>query len=413
MPDTFYPFVGEGSTDPTEMPDMVENPARIAVFDDPLSSPRVVVVQPKDVRSYLEEVTATVTKLAKEQGGKISFTVIREVVENLVHAYFSEPTITILDGGNTIRFCDQGPGIKEKERALEYGTTSATEDMKRYIRGVGSGLPYAQQYMIDHGGDLTIEDNINGGTIVTITMPSDDDWSDTGAPAPTTGVGMAAPTVGASSMAAPVSGALPPAAQGLAAPGEQAAAGAPAMPQQLAGVAPQAGAWPQGATGAYPGGWPQAQQQAPFGYAPASPQTAPATWGYAQPGYPQQASYPQQSWQQTAPHQMWPQQQGWGQQPGYGAEQAAPAAQPYGATPVGAPWQADVSLNERGRTTMAYLAQHESVGPTELYELYGSSMSTWTRELKRLEDQGLIRRMGQKRFLTEMGRTVATQVLNS
>ena len=44
--------------------------------------------------------------------------------------------------------------------------------MKRYIRGVGSGLPYAQQYMEDHGGTLTIEDNMNAGTVVTISMPT-------------------------------------------------------------------------------------------------------------------------------------------------------------------------------------------------------------------------------------------------
>lgn len=197
MADAFYPFVGEGPTNiaggsipantqvlpsatqpaqaqPPALPHLggiVESPARIAVFDDKSAAPRVVVVQPKDVRSFLEEITATVTKLANEQGGRISFSVIREVVENLVHAYFKEPTISILDGGNTIRFSDQGPGIREKAKALEYGTTSATEEMKRYIRGVGSGLPYAQQYMRDHGGDLTIEDNISGGAIVTISMP--------------------------------------------------------------------------------------------------------------------------------------------------------------------------------------------------------------------------------------------------
>ena len=96
--------------------------------------------------------------------------VIREIVENFIHAYFQSPTITILDGGNTIRFSDQGPGIQEKDLALEYGTSSATEEMRQYIRGVGSGLPYAQQYMEDKGGSLTIEDNIAGGTVVTISV---------------------------------------------------------------------------------------------------------------------------------------------------------------------------------------------------------------------------------------------------
>ena len=174
----FYPFVeGEGADGLR-----VTKPARIAVYDDTSAAPRVVVIEPTDVRGYLEEITAAVSRLSREQGGSIPFMVIREIVENFVHAYFEAPTITILDGGDTIRFSDQGPGIQEKSRALEYGTTSATEEMRHYIRGVGSGLPYAQQYMVDHGGSLEIEDNISGGTVVTISMhPAEDARAVTGA----------------------------------------------------------------------------------------------------------------------------------------------------------------------------------------------------------------------------------------
>ena len=171
MAHAFYPFVENDGADDVEKPSlesMVVYPARIAVYDDAAAAPRVVIVEPQSVRSYLEEITQVVTKLSHEQGGSIPFMVIREIVENYVHAYFMSPTISILDDGNTIRFSDQGPGIASKERALEYGTTSATEEMKRYIRGVGSGLPYAQQYMVDKGGSLVIEDNIDQGTVVTI-----------------------------------------------------------------------------------------------------------------------------------------------------------------------------------------------------------------------------------------------------
>ena len=167
----FYPFVEEGQEGQGNAPEPnleVRHPARIAVYDDASAAPRVVVVEPGEVRSYLEEITATVSRLAREQGGSIPFMVIREIVENFIHAYFQSPTITILDDGNTIRFSDQGPGIKEKSLALEYGTSSATEEMKHYIRGVGSGLPYVQQYMSDKGGSLEVEDNISGGTVVTI-----------------------------------------------------------------------------------------------------------------------------------------------------------------------------------------------------------------------------------------------------
>ncbi|MDO4429129.1 MAG: ATP-binding protein [Atopobiaceae bacterium] len=171
MPQDFYPFVENGGADVTDeraSSIQVEHPARVAVYDDASAAPRVVVIEPQDVRSYLEEITATVTRLAREQGGTIPFMVIREIVENFIHAYFQAPTISILDNGNTIRFSDQGPGIREKGVALEFGTSSATEEMKRYIRGVGSGLPYVQQYMEDKGGSLEVEDNIAGGTVVTL-----------------------------------------------------------------------------------------------------------------------------------------------------------------------------------------------------------------------------------------------------
>lgn len=374
MADAFYPFVGEGPTgisDPQNAPtqasgepralvEVVTNPARIAVFDDPSASPRVVVIQPSDVRTFLEEITATVTKLAKEQGGSISFTVIREVVENYVHAYFIEPTITILNGGNTIRFSDQGPGIREKDRALEYGTTSATEEMKRYIRGVGSGLPYAQQYMEDHGGTLTIEDNMNAGTVVTISMPT------------------------------------PHAAEVAAS--QQQGNEVWQAPQQASQQIPQQAQVPR----------PYAQQASANPYQ-ASPQALPQQMGYPQPGYQQpwqqqaqpypsgtyqpmtQPGYTQPYYQQPAYQQPWPQQA----QP-YQAAAWQPASQ-----------QADPhDLNERESQVIAYLAEHESVGPTDLVNTYGGSLSTWTRQLQSLEGRGYLLKDKQKRRLTEAGRAL-------
>ena len=184
----FYPFVENGEKDAAAdgSPELeVRHPARIAVYDDASAAPRVVEVAPQEVRAYLEEITATVNHLVREQGGAVPFMVIREIVENFIHAYFQAPTISILDGGNTIRFSDQGPGIREKSLALEYGTSSATEEMKRYIRGVGSGLPYVQQYMADKGGSLEVEDNISGGTVVTIsTHPREEARAISGAEAP-------------------------------------------------------------------------------------------------------------------------------------------------------------------------------------------------------------------------------------
>ena len=278
LSEAFYPFV-DADLPTTKSPasninpdsltvDTIRYAARIAVYDDPTITPRVVLVEPKDVRDYLAELTETVTKLAKEQGGLIPFMIIREIVENYIHAYFIAPTISILDGGNTIRFSDQGHGISEKERALEYGTTSATEDMKRYIRGVGSGLPLAQQYMLDKGGSLTIQDNISGGVIVTISTRPE------------------------SSVSIPLS--------------------------------------------------------------PISPDN--------------QEEY----------------------------------SEPTTKTP-------QVDISERGQIVMSYLATHEEVGPTDLLREFGASQPTWSRELQHLEDLGLLIKRGQKRHLTEIGRSYTHQ----
>ena len=362
MDHAFYPFVdntpqdagkgdekstessqGEGSSNASQGElGAVHYPARIAIYDDAAAAPRVVVIEPTDIRSYLEEITATVNRLAHEQGSQIPFTVIREIVENFIHAYFIAPTITILDEGNTLRFSDQGPGIQEKDLAMEYGTTSATEEMKHYIRGVGSGLPYVQQYMTDKGGSLTIEDNISGGTVVTIsTRPKED-------------------------------------AERCAAPGKPAGA-MPQMPQPY-GQSP----YPtQQMPGVYTQPYMPGYQQY---YQPAQPQVQQGFYpqqGYLQPSYQQQAPMP-------AP---------------------APAATP---APLAAPapeqqppaWTAElgrINLSDRSQTILEYLSAHEMVGPTELVRTYGRSAPTWSRELANMVQMGILKKVGQKYYLTQLG----------
>lgn len=285
----FYPFVEETPTD-VSSPNNKDNleeltvryETRIAVYDDVAAAPRVVVIEPTEIRSYLEEIVQAVNRLSHEQGGQIPFMVMREIVENFIHAHFASPTITILDHGNTIRFSDRGPGIKEKELALQYGTSSATESMKHYIRGVGSGLPYAQQYMIDKGGSLTIEDNISGGTVVTISTRSASD---------------------------------------------------------------------------------------------AHTQTRPST-------------------EKIEIFSRETSSQGSFKQDSSSRDKNLDISQ------ISLP---KIEISPRGQKVFAYLSEHELVGPTELVRMYGLSIPTWSRELKSLEEIGLIRKIGQKYQLTQAG----------
>lgn len=348
MPRDFFPFVEEGEQTPSQQGNndqVVAYPARIAVYEDPSVTPRVIIIEPTNVRDFLANITEAVSKLAREQGGTIPFTIIRELVENFIHASFIEPTITILDGGSTIRFCDQGPGIREKSQALQFGTTSATEDMKRYIRGVGSGLPIAQQYMIDKGGSLTIQDNINGGTIVTISSRPYADAEGQLSPHP----------INAS---------------------DNGIANQPT--QQGHCLSPDASFQP----GCQPHAIPY-----PIGTYQQQPQT---DWPIA---HQLGMSQFKQEAQPHATFQGFPQNQVMGQ--AAVSPQVTPVAAAQG---MNAPM-----LSPRGTQILSFLSVNQLVGPNDLVQAFGGSSPTWSRELKTLDEKGLTHKDGQKRRLTEMG----------
>jgi hypothetical protein len=143
---------------------------RVAIYDSPLAPPQVVSLSSEDFTQLIGELSARTHGYARERGGRIPFVVIKEIVENLIHAYFKDAVVTIMDDGNTIRISDQGPGIPDevKQRAFEPGFTTATRDMRRFIKGVGSGLPVAQEQLKFLGGVITIENNLKAGTVVTL-----------------------------------------------------------------------------------------------------------------------------------------------------------------------------------------------------------------------------------------------------
>lgn len=399
MATDFYPFVGSGDPAPDNShlstgdsanaaveqgaPTTGALTTRIAIYDDMLSAPRVVMVEQREVRTYLEEVTNTVYRCMKEQGGRIALQVIRELVENLIHARFVEPIISVLDGGNTIRFADQGPGIADKERAFEFGVTSASREQKRYIRGTGSGFPIVSDYLENAGGAISIEDNIGQGTVVTVSVDAArvDEINRS--------VSRGAAVRGGHHAATEQGGGLTSAA-GMTPQ--------PAAPQQTAGMggAPQP-AQPTAMEGGYQ------QQAATWMPYPAAPQGYPAPMGYqpAPYGYPVQAGYPA---------------------PGYPLQAyGVPAAQPYAAPAAPSPavpemggtaaqqQAAEPYVSDRGALALRFLHANRSGGPTDLAREHGASPATWSRELDALASTGLAIKRGQKYVLTELGQAWTQQ----
>lgn len=148
-------------------------PGRIAVYEEARgAAPRIIEIQSGPTPEFLESLASKTYELAHAAGGSIPYTVIREIVENFIHAHFNEPVVSVYNKGDEIRFSDQGPGIKNKEKAALPGFTSATQEMKSYIRGVGSGLPLVNDFLSLNGGSFLIEDNVGTGTVVTIKTAS-------------------------------------------------------------------------------------------------------------------------------------------------------------------------------------------------------------------------------------------------
>jgi DNA-binding CsgD family transcriptional regulator len=168
MQDYFLRLVSHRGDETTDEPQPPE--VRVAIYDSPLAPPQVVTLSSDDFDKLIGELSARTHGYARERGGRIPFVVIKEIVENLIHAYFKDAVVTILDDGNTIRISDQGPGIPDRVKplAFEPGFTTATREMRRFIKGVGSGLPVAQEQLKFLGGAITIQDNLNGGTVVTL-----------------------------------------------------------------------------------------------------------------------------------------------------------------------------------------------------------------------------------------------------
>jgi len=155
---------------------------RIAVYPSG-GAPEITEVSAANPGSATQKFTRLVSEKAREAGGKVPEESIREVVENLIHAGYRGVVISILDDGNVVRVSDKGPGVENKSRAMEFGFSGAAPEALGEIRGVGAGLGIARAAAEKVGGTLTIEDNIGGGTVATVSVAGEERVVDeTGAP---------------------------------------------------------------------------------------------------------------------------------------------------------------------------------------------------------------------------------------
>ncbi len=150
------------------LPLLENHPFRICIciYESPMTAPRMERVEGNGIAEFLDVVTPRVYDMALAMGGILPRAAFKELLDNFIHSGLRDPLVSILDNGNTLTVSDNGPGIEHPEKAMQPGYTTATDFIRRYIRGVGSGFPLVQEMMTKMGGTLTIDRNLSGGTLV-------------------------------------------------------------------------------------------------------------------------------------------------------------------------------------------------------------------------------------------------------
>lgn len=151
------------------------NPApiegRVVLFDSLLTPPQVDTIVQLETKKFIQMIVDKTYNYHLALGGSIPYIALKEVIDNTIHATFQGVIVTVFPCGNGIRVSDSGPGIQNKSKAKQLGFSTATNSLRPYIRGIGSGLPLADQLIRQIGGKLTIEDNLVSGTVVTLWGP--------------------------------------------------------------------------------------------------------------------------------------------------------------------------------------------------------------------------------------------------
>jgi signal transduction histidine kinase len=106
---------------------------------------------------------------------KISF-VLQQVIDN-AYKFSEEPgrvSVALFQGNGEIKIvvADSGSGIPPEELEKVFDKFYQVDpDGTGQVRGLGLGLFYAREYVLMHGGAITLESEPGSGTTVTIVLP--------------------------------------------------------------------------------------------------------------------------------------------------------------------------------------------------------------------------------------------------
>lgn len=116
------------------------------------------------------EASSSVKSKLKQMGAspeavrKVAIAMYEGEINMVIHAHGGTVDVTITPEEIVIVLADQGPGIKDVEKAMQAGYSTAPDNVRALGFGAGMGLPNMKKY----SDDMEIETELGVGTTVTM-----------------------------------------------------------------------------------------------------------------------------------------------------------------------------------------------------------------------------------------------------
>lgn len=116
------------------------------------------------------EASSDVKKKLKQMGvnpsaiTKVAIAMYEGEINMVIHADGGHIEVTISEDEIVMKLCDKGPGIKDVEKAMTAGFSTAPDNIRALGFGAGMGLPNMKKYT----DEMNIETKLGIGTTVTM-----------------------------------------------------------------------------------------------------------------------------------------------------------------------------------------------------------------------------------------------------